>query len=375
MMMSPVRVLIVEDNPGDARLIQEALAGDESQTFHVTHAAHLGEGCALVGSEQFGVILLDLSLPDSHGLETLSRVRAAAPAVPIVVLTGLDDDTVAIRALGQGAQDFLVKGHANRADIRKAIAYAIERQQLQQRLSEVRKLEAVGRLAGALAHEYNNLMQIVLGNCEFLRSGLENDATMTELVREIQQAGRRGSAISAQMLAAGGLKRVIPAAMSLNDAVRGAESRVGQRAGAHIDVAFVVHAAPDDVRFDPLEVAHVLDILTANAVEAMPDGGRLAIETGNLALPDAAAVPLALRPGPHVTLTVIDSGVGMSEDVRARLFEPFFKTKGQDLGTGLSLAGVFGTLRACGAGMSVVSEPGRGAAFTIYFPHAGSEVA
>ena len=366
--MSAGSVLLVEDNPGDARLIEEAIVAESSPPFRVARAACLAEGCALASREQFAVILLDLSLPDSHGLDTLRRARQAAPSVPIVVLTGLNDDSVAVSALGQGAQDYLVKGHADEADIRKAIRYSIERHELHERLAEARKLDAVGRLSGALAHEFNNLMQVVLGNCEFLRESIRDEG-LCGLVCEISAAGERAAALARQMLAAGGRKRVLPATMGLNDAVRGAEQRVRDRAST-IDVEFDLAAAPDTVTFTRAEVEALLDVMTANAVEAMPGGGRLSIATSNVVLDDRTAARLDVQRGAQVALVIRDTGVGMPEDVRARLFEPFFKTKRLDRGTGLSLAGIYGTLKRCGAAVSVSSAPGAGTEFSVYFPAA-----
>ncbi|HYM25917.1 MAG TPA: ATP-binding protein [Vicinamibacterales bacterium] len=363
-----LRVLMIEDNPGDARLVREALC-EAAVPFDLETVDTVARGISKLQSGGFDAALVDLSLPDSQGLETVERVRRAQPDLAMVVMTSLGDERVATRAVAAGAQDFLVKGLHGGVMVPRSIRYAIERHKLQRQLTEAQKLDAVGRLSGSLAHEFNNLMMTVLGYTELLEPTVEQNPDQKELTAEIRRAGERAAAIVRQMMAVGGFKRLAKHPLSLNETLRCLEHSVRAICSGDATAEFVYRASPDAIEFDTAEIANVLSVLATNACEAMRGGGTVTIATGNGELPPEVA---ARRPGPtsRVTLTVRDDGIGMSKDVRERLFEPFFKTKKVNEGTGLSLAGIYGTLKEFGVDMTVDSREGEGSTFTVYFPPA-----
>lgn len=190
----PGRALLIEDNPGDQRLIRELLAEGSSPPFDLACADGLAMGLKLLVGAGIDVVLLDLMLPDSTGLETFSRVHARASGVPIVVLTGLDDEALAVRAVQEGAQDYLVKGRLNSGLLLRSMRYAIERERLERAAREAEALRSVARLANAAAQEINDPLMVILGTLELLERraapdtaswGVPRALAAVERIREI----------------------------------------------------------------------------------------------------------------------------------------------------------------------------------------------
>jgi PAS domain S-box-containing protein len=233
---------------------------------------------------------------------------------------------------------------------------------LQEQLLQAQKLESVGRLAGGIAHDFNNLLTVLLGSAELLHDDLAGGpAADRELVEEIQSAGERARALTRQLLAFARRQVVAPVPLDLGEVVRGSEKLLRRLIGESIELSISAEPGLWPVRCDPGYVEQVVMNLAVNARDAMPNGGRLSLETANL--PGNAA-----EEGDRVRLVVRDTGVGMSAEVKARLFEPFFTTKPVGQGTGLGLATVYGIVAQSGGRISVSSEPGQGAAFELLFP-------
>src|SRR4051795_11017025 len=241
-----------------------------------------------------------------------------------------------------------------------------ERKRLERRLADAEKMEAIGRLAGGVAHDFNTLRTVIAGYAEILlaREGGEE-------LEEISRAARQAAALTRQLLAFSRRQVLHPKVVDLNEIVSGMETMLHRIIGDDISVG--VRLAPDlaPVEADRAQIERVILNLAANARDAMPDGGALTVETANVEL-DAQQVASHGdgRPGPHVLLAVSDTGHGMDDEVRRHLFEPFYTTKGSGGGTGLGLATVFGVVKQSGGGIYVYSEPGRGTTFKIYLPAA-----
>ena len=237
------------------------------------------------------------------------------------------------------------------------------------KLRQSHKMEAVGRLAGGIAHDFNNVLTAIYGYADLLLEAFpEGDARRLD-VEEIKRSAERAAALTRQLLAFSRQSMLQPQVLDLNAIVADVVKMLERIVGADVAVTFEPAPALWPVRTDPGQIAQVLLNLAGNARDAMPGGGSLTIRTENRAVsPEAASALPGLEPGNYVTMTVSDTGVGMSESVRRHVFEPFFTTKEPGSGTGLGLATVYGIVKQSGGGVYVESEENRGATFTIYLP-------
>jgi GAF domain-containing protein len=236
-------------------------------------------------------------------------------------------------------------------------------------LIQAQKMEAIGRLAGGIAHDFNNLLTIVHGRSEILLRRLGHDAKSRHDVAVIQHTALRAAALTRQLLAFSRKQMLQPKVLSLNGAVADSAAMFRRLIGEDIDLRVVPGAALDQVKADPTQLEQILINLAVNARDAMPRGGRLVIETANVELDEAfVSRHPGSRTGPHVMLSVGDSGVGMTADVQARAFEPFFTTKEKGKGTGLGLATVYGIVKQHEGYVALKSAPGEGTTCSIYLP-------
>jgi PAS domain S-box-containing protein len=259
------------------------------------------------------------------------------------------------------------------------LAFAIvrdvtERNRLERQFHQAQKMDAVGRLAGGVAHDFNNLLTVISGYANFLEEGVREDPRLATFVGEIDKAANRAATLVRQLLAFSRKQIVSPRVLNPNVVVSDMGNMLRRLIGE--DVELVTVLAPDlwSVETDPAQIDQVIMNLAVNARDAMPDGGSLTIETGNVEIDEERARShMGLAPGPHVLLAVSDTGTGMDEDTQAHIFEPFFTTKGEGKGTGLGLATVYGVVKQNRGSIYVYSEPGHGTTFKLYLPRARGE--
>jgi signal transduction histidine kinase/ActR/RegA family two-component response regulator len=241
------------------------------------------------------------------------------------------------------------------------------RTELEEQLRHAQKMEAIGRLSGGIAHDFNNLLTAIRGYSELLLKELHGSPLRAD-VEEIFNAADRAATLTGQLLAFSRRQILTPEIVVLNQRVMDMTRMLNRLIGEHI--AIDLHLASDlwSVRADAAQLEQVLVNLALNARDAMPQGGRLAIETANRDLKPKDAKALEIAPGPFVELRVRDSGVGIPPDVLGRIFEPFFTTKPKGAGTGLGLSMVYGFVRQSGGAISVDSAPGLGSTFSLLLP-------
>jgi PAS domain S-box-containing protein len=246
--------------------------------------------------------------------------------------------------------------------------------QIEAELRQAQKMEAMGRLAGGVAHDFNNILTIITGRCQILmRREAENAALRRELDL-ISSAANRAAALTRQLLIFSRKEVVNPRVLDLGALAANLEKMLGRLIGEHIELVIVQEPGLGHVKADPGQLEQVLMNLAVNGRDAMPTGGRLTIATADVDEAHARRHAGA-APGPYVMLAVTDTGCGIPLDILPRIFEPFFTTKGPEKGTGLGLATVYGIIKQSGGDISVESEPGKGTTFRILLPRVDEPVA
>ena len=257
----------------------------------------------------------------------------------------------------------------SRAVITGFIRDITERRTLEEQLRQSQKLEAIGRLAGGVAHDFNNILMSIMGSADLLLMELGPDDPARGEAGEIKQSVVRGAGVTRQLLAFGRRQAVRSRLFALGDIVKGMETMLRRLIGPEIEFDIACSTPPVVVMADSGQCEQVVMNLVINARDAMPEGGRLTVRVTEMELDEAAAVTATEgHAGHYALLSVADTGTGMTEQTRAKLFEPFFTTKEQGKGTGLGLSIVYGIVKQSGGYISVSSELGRGATFSVYLP-------
>ena len=471
-------VLLIEDNPIDVRLIS-GLLRSPAEALHCKHVSRLDEALHLLKAVQFDVILLDLNLEDSCGYDTFFRIHRASGKAAILVLSGSDDEELAVRTVREGAQDYLVKGSFDARLLVRSIRYAFERKQseealrhsentvraifensldgiviaaeggmcieanssagavfgisretligsslfsfadhefssewarfceygsgrsrfwmrredgarrlvdfsfsasilperhlvvlrditeqqsLEEQLRHSQKMEAVGRLAGGVAHDFNNILGIISGYAELLQLNAA-DPGQKNRADKILAAIEKAALLTKQLLAFGRKQVMSPKLLDVSSIISDVNSMVHCLVGAETQVLIHAQEKLGLIKADLGQLSQVILNLAANARDAMPNGGVLAIRIeGYRSRGNSSQIP----PGEYILISVRDTGMGMDQETQSRIFEPFFTTKKN--GTGLGLSTVYGIVKQSGGHINVQSEPGVGTTFDIYLP-------
>jgi phosphoserine phosphatase RsbU/P len=376
------RILLVEDNPGDALLIRETLREADSLRCELTHENRLSGARARCEAGGVDVVLLDLSLPDAHGLRTVTECLEFAPTLPIIVLTGLNDETVAVQAVQAGAQDYLVKGQVESTLLVRSIRYAMERKRLdmerQQLLAREREARGVAEAAArardevlrVVSHDLGNSLSavkihaVVLGRTLDRLEGAVADevATRVEAIRDLvaQMNRLRQDLLDIASIEAGHLSiepRPQEVRALLEAAVNAMRDRTEEKS---IELEIEVPDVTPAVLADRDRVLQVLGNLLGNATKFTPEGGRVEVR--------------AEEADGLVRITVRDSGVGIAAEHLPHVFDRFWKMRsGNPGGTGLGLAIARGIVEAHGGTIDVASEPGRGTTLGFTLPIADTD--
>jgi PAS domain S-box-containing protein len=245
----------------------------------------------------------------------------------------------------------------------------LERLKLEAQLHQAQKMEAIGNLTGGMAHDFNNMLSVIIGNIDLLRDLKGDDPDADELIREALEAAFRGADLTRRLLAFARQQPLRPQRVDVNALVAGITRLLSRTLGEDIEISLDLSPEAWPVVVDPAQLEATLTNLATNARDAMPDGGRLMVVTSNRNLDtDYAAQHTEVVAGGYVMIEVSDTGCGMTPEVMDRIFEPFFTTKSRDKGTGLGLSMVFGFIKQSGGHISVYSEPGIGTSFRLFLP-------
>jgi PAS domain S-box-containing protein len=326
---------------------------------------------ALLGASDaekvLGLPVLERVHPDVRAivLERMEELRREKRSVPLIEerWIRLDGSTVDVEVAASPCT------YEGREGAQVVLRDVTERKSLEGQLRQSQKMEAIGRLAGGVAHDFNNILTAIAGYSEILQTRLEQDPALSAYAMEIIRAAERASSLTRQLLAFSRKEMMDPRVMELNAVVSDMDRMLRRLIGEDIELVTMLHPELSRVRADPGQVEQILMNLVLNARDAMPRGGRLVIETRNIGLYEGQAIGLPeAGPGGWVELSVADTGIGMDRETQSRLFEPFFTTKDVGKGTGLGLSTVYGIVRRSGGQVTVWSEPGRGATFRVYLP-------
>ncbi len=372
------RVLVVEDNAADAELVADYLDGaaaGEAPTA-IECADRLAAALARVARERFDVVLLDLSLPDAQGLEGVAALTAAAPDVPVVVMTGLADDDVALAALHAGAQDYLIKGEDGGRVVRRAVRYAVERHRLRREREALLARERAARadaeraarlrdeVLGIVSHDLRSpLGTIVMSAHALAEAGASGVVERADLVGIIVRSAEWALRVIRDLLdvtaiEAGRLRihREPMTVQAIADMVRSLFEVPAQAAGVRLDID--IGDAPRWIEADVDRTVQAVGNLVSNAIAFTPRGGRVSLTVARAAGPDAA-----------VAFRVADTGPGIPPEQLPHLFDRFWQARtSRRAGAGLGLAIAHGIAEGHGGRIDVESTPGAGSVFTLILP-------
>jgi len=367
-----LNILHIEDSAEDSKLIQRMLV-DNGLPCDVTRIETRPEVFSALETNSYDLILADCKLPNFSGLRALEIAHALKPEVPFVFVSGTIGEETAIESLRNGATDYVLKDRLTRLvpAVRRALAEAEERtmcRQLQQRLREAGRLEAISTLSNGIAHDFNNILTIILGHASLLTLEFDHPARVMEISGTISDAARRGSEIVQQLLAFARKSEGHIAPADLNRYIQAHLNALREKVPHEVDVAFNPTPGLPSIMADAGQLDRILDNLIANSVDAMSGSGRIILSTRLVAateLPDLLSEIIGEK---YVCLTVADNGKGIDSMTREHVFEPFFTTKERGRGTGLGLPVVYGLMQAHQGYVDVKSETDEGTSISLFFP-------
>ena len=362
------RVLLVEHDAGEARLVVTALSEESPFDFDIDFATHLDEAEALLSTGRFDLVLLDIELPDVSAEEAVERLVHHLDGGALIVLVPLGMEGRALELLGAGAADYVVKRTLRKAELGRSIRYALERQQLLREASireerlraaiEAQKTWVVGRLAAGVSHEFSNLMTGLLGDAEALLKGVPTSDPNRATVEELARGMERAALLTRQLISFSRKRSDHKRAIDLNMVISSMTPMLDSLLGSRIRLEVRCCRQPARVSAGPAQVEQLILNLVSNARDAIPAGGTVCLETALV----------QRRAGRYALLTVRDDGVGMEPHTVSRVFDPYFTTKGERGRVGLGLAAVTHIVEHNEGHAEVDSEFGKGTEFRILLP-------
>jgi signal transduction histidine kinase len=371
------RILIVDDLQVNITLLERTLRGAGYESISSTRDPH--QVCELHRKNRYALILLDLEMPGMDGFQVMEAMKAleSGSYLPVLVITAQPQHK--LRALKSGARDFvskpvdltevLMRVH-NLVEVHLLnLAAEARTEQAEGRFIEAQKMDALGQLATGVAHDFNNIIAIVMGYSEMAMEKLGPGNDLIGDLETIRAACERAAGLTRQLLIFSRKQEVRLVILDLNDVLKDMRNMLPRLVDENIEMTMLPGNLSGRIKADTGYVGQVLMNLVVNARDAMPNGGRLAIATGNATLDEnwAGAHPGA-KSGQYIFLSVSDTGTGMTDEVKARMFEPLFTTKPKGQGTGLGLATCQTIVQQAGGYIEVQSEIGKGSTFKAYFP-------
>ena len=391
-MPNSIRILFVEDSKNDCDLLLLHLS---ENGYKVTHERVETEMDMLnvLDHKEVDVILCDHNLPKFDVSSALTIAKSKVPHVPFIVVTGTVSESIAVQTLKEGAKDYILKNNLSRLipalerEIAEGIsraAHAAVEDKLKKKESELRqaqKLEAVGQLAGGVAHDFNNILSVILMQAEGSLESMDENPELKKAnehlyksFEQIKKSGVRAANLTRQLLAFSRKQVIQPKVLDANEIIREMEKMLSRVIEENIKLELELDNTIKNIKVDPGHFEQIILNLVVNSRDAMPKGGSVKIKTERSTISEEIAQKTNTKPGPYTLLKVIDTGHGMSEEVQKHIFDPFFTTKGIGKGTGLGLSTVYGIVKQNAGLIFVESKPNAGTTFKIYFPQSDQDV-
>lgn len=369
-----MRCLLIDDNPADRALIKRAVGKVfEAVSYkEVLHQQALEEALQVLDYE---IVFTDYQLKWSTGIEVLKAIRGRSSSLPVIMVTDTGSEEIAALAMKEGLNDYVLKSHLSRLPLAikeclERVQLEKERQDLHAQIQQTQKMESLGLLVSGMAHDFNNLLAAIAGFAELgMRGTSQEPRLIQEYFEHIHQRAEQGARMTRQLLAFARGTPMEPTYLNVNELLTSRLELLRTLLGTSIQLDFEADPHVRAVYADATQLEQVVVNLCLNARDAMPMGGTLKLVTRQVEIAQGAQrTQPYLLPGSYVLLQVTDTGIGMDEQVQARLFEPFFTTKEVGQGTGLGLAVVYGIVKQHHGVIRVQSQPGQGATFSLYLP-------
>lgn len=377
-MADRLQVLVIDDDAADRMAMRRHLTF-AGAAIDVQEADTGAGGIALLNARKFDCVFVDYRLPDMEGtalLQNFYDINTDQMPAPFVMLTGQGGEAVMAEALRWGAHDYIVKDNVTTAAVMISLAKAREifdlkkaRHSAEEKLRQAQKMDAVGQLTSGVAHDFNNLLTVILGNTRLMHRRLEAlsdfDArtAITKKVEAVESAARRGADLIRHLMVFSRQRELKEDIVDIGQSVRATVELLQRTLGERVEIRIAGEEQTPPVGVDSTLLENALINIAVNARDAMPEGGRLTFSVANAQFNGAD----------YALISVSDTGCGMPEHVRERIFEPFYTTKPAGEGTGLGLAMVYGFVRQTGGHIEVESAEAQGATFRIYLPPARGE--
>ncbi len=370
---TPLRILHLEDNFADAELVRSTLA-EGGIVCSITLVIGRAEFISALEHGDVDLVLSESVLPGFSGMEALEIVRDKCPDVPFVLVYRMVGDEMGSELMQAGAVYHVAKDRISGLvpSVHRAMRDAeqrVEYRRLEEQVIHSQKMEIFGQLAAGVAHDFNNILAVILGYGELMLHELSSNSRLRQYIEPIRDAAQRGSGLTRQLLVFSRKQTTQPVVLDLNTVLTSMDNLLRRLIDENIELTIVPGQHIGRVKVDAGHVWQVLMNMVVNARDAMPNGGKLTIATRNVKVdPNYVHVDDSTTPGNYVMLSVSDTGTGMTDAVKARLFEPFFTTKPTGKGTGLGLITCQTIAKQYGGHIDVYSEPDKGTTFKVYFP-------
>jgi two-component system, cell cycle sensor histidine kinase and response regulator CckA len=372
-MKTPLRILHLEANHDDAERVRSALA-EGRVVCSIRRVDTRADFIAALESEEVDLVLSDFAPPGFNGMEAFQIVREKWPDLPCILVSGTVAEEETAQSLHLGAMEYIQKDRIVRLPltVRRAVKEAEqrwERRCLEQQIIQSQKTQIFGQLAVGIAHDFNNMLAVIMGHADLVYEEFGADSRLRSYIEPIRDAAQRGAGLTRQLLVLSRKQTVQPVVLDINILLNAMEKLLRRLIDESIELKIIPEKSIGRIRADEGHVWQVLMNLVVNARDAMPNGGKLTIATKNVSLDENYVRGHAgVMPGDYVMLSVTDTGTGMTEEVKARLFEAFFTTKPKGKGTGLGLATCQTIAKQCGGHIAVFTEIEKGTTFKVYFP-------